>query len=515
MHRATSITLLGIILGVILGEKTQHGSVIASVASIVSIVTCSIYFFERRHISKEAGKEIRKSTQHNFFLSQHIALFCIALTLGIIRTQFEPEKNKFVCERSCTFQATVVSSAKEKDVYQVLNVHPEVTPATMYVQVRAPLYPKFQIGETLTLTGVVSLPKSFVQTKDKQLFDYGAYLSLHDVGSEMFYPKMETVTSIERSTSIFLYLQSLREIFVNIISVYVDEPAAALAGGMLFGSQTMSQEVIQTFRATGLSHIVVLSGFNIAILISFVLMVLVVIPLVARIFFSAVVVIFFVIMVGAEVSVVRATLMSGVALVALLVGRAYSARQALLLSLIAIIMFEPKHLLYDVSLHLSFLATAGIIYLQESLGIIFKKVTSKTYREILTTTSAAYLATLPYVMYTFGTVSLYALVANALVLPIVPIMMFVTFLVVVTAPIASPLGLLFGYVDSLLGDVIIYIARSIERLPFSSIEVSVSYSMMLVAYIGITCFSYFFRIKKENETSHTKDDSIISGIISY
>ncbi len=511
MHRATIITLLGIVVGVVLGEKTVHGSVIASVAAVASICSLSIYFFEKKYI----GRENKKVTTSTFSLSHYIGLFCIALALSIVRTQFEEEKSNFICERSCTFQATVVTAAKEKDAYQIVSVLPESEVSTRYVQIRIPLYPKFQVGDRVTLSGVVSLPKTFIQNEGKRPFKYATYLALHNVGSEMLYPKIEIIRTVENTKNIFVYLQSLREIFVSTVSVYVDEPASSLATGMLFGDRTMSQELVQTFRVAGLSHIVVLSGFNIAILISFVLLLAVFMPLIVRVLFAFLVVIFFVLMVGAEVSVIRATLMSGVALTALLFGRAYSARQALLLSLIAIIMYEPKYLLYDVSLHLSFLATAGIIYLQEVFSILFQKVTSKTYREILITTSAAYVATLPYIMYTFGTISIYALIANMLVLPLVPVMMLVTFCVIVTAPLANFFGLIFGYVDTFLGELIILVARSVETLPFAAITVTVSFAGMSLLYVGIIIFSYFFTIQKNNETLLTKDDSIISGTISY
>jgi competence protein ComEC len=224
-------------------------------------------------------------------------------------------------------------------------------------------------------------------------------------------------------------------------------------------------------------------------------------------------------MVGAEVSVVRATLMSFIGLLALVIGRGYVARQALLLSLIAITFYDPVHLLHDASLHLSFLATAGIVYMSDGIHAMLIKIQSKSYREIITTTIAAYLATLPYVMYIFGTVSLYALLTNIIVLPLVPLMMFVTFLVVLFAPVSHILALMFGYIDTLLGEVIIFVAHVIERLPFASLTVSVSSTMMCVLYV-ILVGTFAYNVKryvrtKRDETLPTKSDEILSEIIHY
>ena len=281
----------------------------------------------------------------------------------------------------------------------------------------------------------------------------------------------------------------------------------------------MSQELIQTFRVAGLSHVVVLSGFNIAILISFVLALLIFAPLIIRVILAGVFVIFFVIAVGGEASIIRATLMSFIGLAALSFGRAYVARQALLLSLIGIILYEPIHLLHDVSLHLSFLATAGIVYTSDGVKVLFKTIQSKTYKEVIGSTLCAYLTTLPYVIYTFGTVSLYALLTNVLVVPLVPAIMLVTFLVGVSSFVSTTLAYMLGYVDTLLGNSIIGVARIVEQLPFSSLQVSLSFFGMCLLYLGLF-FLYFWSIKRHaskqrNETSFTKNDGLISEILSF
>jgi competence protein ComEC len=220
-------------------------------------------------------------------------------------------------------------------------------------------------------------------------------------------------------------------------------------------------------------------------------------------------------MVGAEVSIIRATIMAFISLTALLVGRAYTARQALVISLLIIILYDPLHLLYDVSLHLSFLATAGIVYTSEIIKTLVQKVSSPTYKEIIATTLSAYIATLPYVLYTFGTISVYALLANLIVLPLVPLMMLLTFFVGVTAPLLHVLGVVFGYATTILGGVIIFVAEAVVGLPFSSIHLLISFTTMCFMYLCIISFFYFLLSRTKNETSGTKNDILVSEIISY
>ncbi len=514
MHSKTLFALLGILIGVTCGELFLYGSEIAVLSCLLGVAQLTLYFFESRSKKKSAHHTLRDTTPRAFTLSLVSGIFFLCLAIGILRVQFSEEKGSFVCNESCTFDGVIIDTPRIKGVYQVLAVQPITDDDVYNVEVKAPLYPRLQEGEKITLSGKVTAPHTTMAHTGMRTFDYASYLRLHALGSEMIYPKIEVHTeSVE--VGMVSHLKRMKENFLAMISLYVNEPSASLAKGMLFGDSSMSEELVQTFRVAGLSHIIVLSGFNIAILITSILLVLMFVPLVVRVVLASVFVILFVLMVGGEVSIIRATLMSFVSLLALLFGRAYTARQALLLSLLIIVLFEPFHLLHDVSLHLSFLATAGIIYMSEGVKKLFTKVHSETYKEIITTTLCAYIATLPYVMYTFGTVSLYALLANIIVLPLVPLTMLVTFLIVVTAPISHFLGFVFGYVTTLLGEGIIFVARSVEQLPLSSLQVSLSLRMMSFIYVLIGISFTLLITRRKNETRETKNEEIFSEVISF
>jgi competence protein ComEC len=287
----------------------------------------------------------------------------------------------------------------------------------------------------------------------------------------------------------------------------IDAPASSLASGMLFGNASMSKELTETFRVAGLSHIVVLSGFNIAIIISFVLLLLRVVPLFVRVLIASLSVVMFVVMVGGEASVIRATLMAGVSLLALVLGREYVARQALFVSLLCIVMYEPYALLHDVSLHLSFIATMGIVYMSGVLQTVLSRYVSSRYLvEICATTLAAYIATLPYLMYTFGVASLYALFANILVVPWVPVAMLLSFLVVVFSFVSQTGTLLCAYVVSMLLDLMIAVAKQVSGLPYAAVSVSLSYTQMIVVYVVLICVYLYVSSRMSDETYRTKPD---------
>ncbi len=522
-HTKTLVALMGILAGVIIAEVTEYGSEVAVLGLMLGVLQMSIYYFERKKRGRGEGKDTHsENNMRHFSIPLVSGIFCIAVFFIIVRIQFSVEEDTFLCEKACEFRATLATSPKIKDEYQIFSVRPDQVESVhgVYdVQVRVPLYPKYEVGDQVIIFGKVTQPFVAMPHDGKKQFAYDRYLQIHSVGSEMFYPKITKIISSTSAIPLVTRLERFKETCIHIISKYVSEPEASLAVGMLFGVSTMSSELTQTFRVAGISHIVVLSGFNIAILISFILFVFAVVPLFFRVVFASLVVVLFVLMVGGEASIIRATCMSFIGLLALLLGRAYVAKQALLLSLIAIAMYEPNNVLYDVSLHLSFLATAGIVYMSDGIKSMLHKINSVTYKEIMTTTIAAYVVTLPYVMYTFGTVAVYALVTNILVLPLVPVSMLLTFLVVLSAPVSHVLAMILGYVDTLLSSIIIFVARMVEQVPGSSVPITFSYTSMLGMYLLLsvtyTYYMYRQRTKENNETLVTKNDEIWSGVISY
>jgi competence protein ComEC len=502
MHLKTIIFVLGIATGIIVGYGTQYASEIVIASLVLAGMQIMLYVVGRKR-------------NGNVALSLFVFLFACGVAIGTLRVQVEEEKVPYVCEGSCTFDARIVSSPETKDAYQTLVVHRLDAQENEYdVQLRVPLYPKFQVGEKIKVSGKISVPDIIYPHGDEKSFDYATYLHTKQVGSESLFPKVEVIDSDAHTMSDVL--GRLKEDMVARINKYVASPASTLASGMLFGNSNMSKELTDTFRVAGLSHIIVLSGFNIAIVISFVLFVLAFLPLALRIAVASISVIGFVMMVGAEASVLRATCMAFVALLSTLLGRAYVARQALVLSLFAIIMYEPSALLADASLHLSFLATAGIVYLSVPIKMIVQKyLTQTSIMELLTTTLAAYISTLPYICFTFGRVSGYALLANMFALPFVPIAMLFSFITVSFSYISDALARVFGFADTLAINIILFIARSIEHLPFSSFAFSTSAVGMIFLYVGLLSILLYFSRKENDETVQTTHDGYLTGIIKY
>lgn len=516
MHIKTFAVLLGFSVGITVGKIFLYATEIALTFCLLGVLQLCLLHYERK--GEQSGGVKNDDDEH--FVHRHFSLpllsglFFISIFLGIVRIQFVEEKNNFACEKVCEVSATISSSPKVQDENQTFVVTPTAISDIYDIFIKAPLYPRYQKGDEIVLLGKIQETKHAYQHGERKFFDYNTYLRIHGIGSEMVYPKIRMIQK-NNSRSITALLEHVREKSVSTISMYVSAPAASLATGMLFGISSMSKELVTTFRVAGLSHIVVVSGFNIAILVSVIFSLFIFLPLMLRIIFSAGVIVLFVIMVGGETSIIRASCMSCIALGALAVGRGYAAKQALLLSLFAIVVYQPEHLLYDASLHLSFLATAGIVYMSEGLQSSLGNIKSVTYREIIVTTLAAYVMTLPYSMYAFGSISVYALIANLTVLPLVPFAMLLTCVTVLVSVFSTTLATMFGYVTTLLINWILGVAHFVEELPLASLPIVISLQTMLILYCVIIVLFILFTNKKKNETSGTKSTFPLSDVISY
>jgi competence protein ComEC len=500
MHRKAVTLLLGAVTGIFFGLKSPYASELLVACSVLGLLFLFLLLVQRR---RERDASFRFAMVPLFG-----GIFCFGLTLFLLRVQFLNEQAEVLCEKSCVYVGYVREIPKIQDAYQQIVVHDGSE--KLAVLVRAPLYPRYSVGEELSLTGSIKEGEGISGTST---FDYASYLKLASIGSVMYYPKIERTGSTHRSLSVTL--MSIREHVQEKLASYIQEPTLSLSEGMLFGNTSMHSDMKEAFRVSGLSHVVVLSGFNIALVISFVMVLGMFLPLYLRVVLTGVFVTLFVIMVGGGASVIRATLMSCTSLLALSIGTSYTSRQALVLSLLGILLYSPEALLYDSSLHLSFLATGGIVYLLPYIERYVVTGKKFFYRELIATTLSAYFATLPYVMYTFGLVSVYGLVANALLLPLVPLLMLLTGIVAVLSFFSGTLASVFGYLTTLLGQFFIVVVENIASLPYASLKLHISFFVMVLLYGILALVCATLSKKNKNETHETKEAIIESEIMSF
>ncbi len=201
---------------------------------------------------------------------------------------------------------------------------------------------------------------------------------------------------------------------------------AALARGFVLGEdERIDAQTTEDFRRSGLSHLLAVSGQNVALLALLAMPVLAALgmPLRSRLFWILGLIAVYVPLAGAGPSIQRAGIMGALSVLATLAGRRASRLYALVFAAIVLLVLEPG-IAADVGWQLSFAAVLGILLLAAPLrAAIAARIGARGWRRALAEgaamTIAATLATAPLIAFHFEAISTMTLLANLLALPAV------------------------------------------------------------------------------------------------
>ena len=207
------------------------------------------------------------------------------------------------------------------------------------------------------------------------------------------------------------------------LELLIPAPESALLLGIVLGERAgVPPELSRAFAASGTTHLLAISGFNMTLVATAVALALRgrVGP-VARALASVTAIVVYSLLVGLSPSVLRAALMAAVASCGIVSGRRAATANALCVAVTAMIVADPASV-DDLGLQLSALATAGLVLWQAPLSERLAWLPSPV-RDGLATTIAATLPTLPVVAGAFGRLSLISPLANLVCVPSFPLLM--------------------------------------------------------------------------------------------
>jgi len=337
-------------------------------------------------------------------------------------------------------------------------------------------------GDKIKIKGILEEPENFITTSGKE-FNYKRYLANQNI---YFIIKNPEINIISNNNGNFLksFLFKIRNAFVKNINKVILPPESDLAGGLILGVRGgFDVDTRDEFISTGTIHIVALSGYNVTIVAEAVMKILkIFFSQMISIVFGIIVIILFVIMAGASSTAIRAGIMAVIALFARMTGRNYDAGRALFIAALLMISYDPR-VLTDISFELSFLATFGVLFITSKVINWIRFIPIKFgLRELVATTIAATLSVLPILLYSTGILSLVSLPTNFLILPIIPVTMFFSFLIGIFGFISPSLSFLFGFISHLFLSYILFVIHFFASLPIASVVIS-SFSIIFVIII--------------------------------
>jgi competence protein ComEC len=264
-------------------------------------------------------------------------------------------------------------------------------------------------------------------------------------------------------------------------------PVAEVLQGMVLGDdEGVDQAAIDSFRRSGLLHIMAVSGENVVLLCGMWAFAfsLLGIPRLLRTALLLPVVVVYVLLTGASPSIVRAGVSGALGLLAVMASRPTDGWLLWLVPAAWLLTVNPNNL-FDVSFQLSFGAVAGLLVLARPLTRAFGWLPGPLPAQAGVTTAAS-LSTAPISMLTFGSASLVSVPANLVggfVLgPIMFLGMLSLLLGFVAAWLSAPLNVAAGLFIGFLLDV----ARVFGGLPWAVFQwQGVSLRLLLVVVVGL------------------------------
>jgi competence protein ComEC len=241
---------------------------------------------------------------------------------------------------------------------------------------------------------------------------------------------------------------------------------ALMAGFLLGDTRQVPPQVITDFRDAGLSHLLAVSGENVAFVLLLASWVLRRFGLRGRFIGALAVIVLFGAMTRWEPSVLRASVMIGCAMTARFMGRPTSGLRALTLAVLALLFLDP-FLVHSVGFLLSCGASAGIALFSEPIA---RRLPGPRWLgESLGVTTAAQIGVAPVLIPVFGSMPLAALPANVLAAPLVGPLTIWGLLAGVVGGVAgrwSPqLATLLELPSRALLDAVMGIAHAMAQLP--------------------------------------------------
>jgi competence protein ComEC len=453
------------------------------------------------------------------------AVFCLFIALGMMRTALAdtPLPDAFARDvrHRVSYEGIVVADPDVRDANQRVAILVSKDTESVEMLAVAPRHPSVAVGDRVWVSGTLQIPEAFSDDGGR-IFRYDKYLQRSGVRFLLNYAYLRVIEEAPWH-SLPALLARIKHSFLNGLAATLPEPHASLAGGVVIGGKSgLGNELKDAFVRSGLIQIIVLSGYNVMVVAEWVMAGLARTKLPRRwgAIAGALAILIFVGIAGASATALRAMVMALIALYARATARTYIAGRALLFVILLMLIWNPLYLVFDPGFGLSVAATAGLIWLAPIVerGLqhfrrvrqVHHKSTSENvvvmhslfswsqrhpgapsgapglsetlsenvagranfWTNAVATTLAAQVAVLPLLLYDTGNLSLVAIPANLLTMPLVPLAMglstFAGFAGMLFGAFAPFFSIVLAYPAYLATAYLIFIAQKSAELPFAA-----------------------------------------------
>lgn len=349
---------------------------------------------------------------------------------------------------------------------------------------------EWRYGDRVRVAGALETPP------EDQDFSYRDYLARLDVHSLLRQPQLTFLAERQGQPAYQLIFDGKAQALGALARLF-PEPHAALLSGILLGVEAgLPSEIKTAFSRTGTSHIVAISGFNVAILVGLFM------GLFSRLLrpnraalVTILIIAGYTVLVGASASVVRAALMGSLGVVGQRLGRSGGGLNALAFAALVMTAANPMTV-WDIGFQLSASATLGLVLYGDRFQNAFErwlahwlpaeraKQGAELAGELFLITLAAQVTTLPILLYYFRQLSLITLIANMVILPVQPAVMILGGLALLAGLVWLPLGQLLAWATWPLTAYTLAFVQFFADIPGAAISLGEVAPAVVVIFYG-------------------------------
>ncbi|MEO8209204.1 MAG: DNA internalization-related competence protein ComEC/Rec2 [bacterium] len=369
--------------------------------------------------------------------------------------------------------------------------------------------PQLNAGDKVLLFGKFSEAPA---QRNPGEFNYKKYLSLQNIHKIFYVTGYDKIKIISKNNLGFLSQNILNpaKIFAlkNINDNIKGEEGAYLKGLVTGDRSDINPEMKDSFINAGVMHLIAVSGLNVAYIIIFVTLILSVlrIPVEIRIVITIFFLIFYCMFTGSSASIVRATIMGILVLIAFLIERKINFYNIIGTAAMVILIYDSKQL-FDPGFILSFTATLSMVLIYS----VFEKTFIIKIREwntsgkkftllviaLFFTSLAAQIGTLPITALYFGKISIISVFTNVIAVPLANLSLAIGFFQILTALLSEYLSSVIAETNGLLIFIQIKFIKWCASLDFSFISIYTFSFFSLISYYFI--LTILITIKKVRE----------------
>lgn len=408
-----------------------------------------------------------------------VLLLCARFAAGALATHTGPESP--VPSGSGPWTAAIVSlstpSAGAQRAVLRLEGPKDGSPGVL-VWAQLPRYPEIVPGDRVVVEGPLRSPPDG---------SFGAYLRRTGVAATLTAYRLDLAGA---DAGPLAWLERRRRDAGELLAITLPAPQAGLAAGIVVGLRDrVDRDLAADFTTAGLSHVVAISGWNIAVVAGVLASLLRRLSRRWRSMATLAVVAAYSLAAGGGASVVRAALMAASVIVVRESGRRGRAADALGIASTAMLLLHPA-VVMDAGFQLSAAATAGLLAWGDRLtswlaGRLPGQIPGWVV-ETLGISLAAQAATFPLVILDFGRISLVAPAANLVAAPLVTPVMAASaaalgagWLVSLGAP--GVLGSIVGGIGSVIVGTLVAVVRVAAAVPWASVSLEPPLTWMAAA----------------------------------